>query len=169
MDTSIEWRIEDAAKEETPWKFSYVLTGGEWRSKDGIAALRDVERADLLLAAVSAGQLVTSDRGASRAWLERATEALGRGGDWLESSLRVLRERRFVLGDGPYRCTHQRFAAVALGSIYSLKEDREWDTLTRMLRSLYGTSTLLWAGCIRFCPHHTMADISPELSGKGKR
>lgn len=135
MDTSIEWRIEDAAREETPWKFSYVLTGGEWRSREGIAALRDVERADLLLAAVAAGQLVTSDRGASRSWLEKAIEAFGRGEDWLESSLRVLRERRFVLGDGPYRCTHQRFAAVALESIYSLTGDRQWDALTRMLRA----------------------------------
>jgi hypothetical protein len=135
IDTSLEWRIEEAAKEETPWKFSYVLTGGEWRSREGIAALRDVDRADLLLATVAAGQLVSSDRGASRAWLERAAQALDRDTDWLETSLRVLRERRFVIGDGSYRCTHQRFAAVALESIYSLRREPEWDALTRMLRA----------------------------------
>jgi hypothetical protein len=135
MDTPLEWRIDDAAKEETPWQFSYILTGGEWRSREGIAALRDVDRADVLLAAVAAGQLVSSDRGASRAWLERAAEVLGRGSEWLETSLRVLRERRFVIGDGPFRCTHQRFAAVALESIYSLRRDPEWDSLTKMLRT----------------------------------
>lgn len=153
MDASIEGRIEQAAREKTPWQFSYVLTGGEWRSREGIASLRDAERADLLLAAVAAGQLTSSDRGTSYEWLERAAHSLGRDREWLESSLRILRERRFVIGDGPYRCTHQRFAAVALESIYGLWGEPAWDDLTRMLRaalsydnpSLGGIYSLLYA------------------------
>jgi len=144
MDTSLEWRIEDAAREETPWRFSYILTGGERRSRAGIAALRDEERADLLLASVAAGQLASSDKGASREWLEATIEIFGRDTDWLSNSLRILRERRFVIGDEWVTCIHQRFAVVALESIYGFSEVA-WNELTRMLRAavLFGNPPLV--------------------------
>lgn len=53
-DTWLEDRLREAAKTEFPWQFAFVLTGGWRRAQDELAALRERDRADLLLAAVAA-------------------------------------------------------------------------------------------------------------------
>ncbi len=90
LDVPLERRVKEAATCETPWQFNFVLTGGERRANDILARLRETKRADLLLAVIAAGQIVTLDEGVPRAWLERAVQLLRRDQSWLEESLHIL-------------------------------------------------------------------------------
>ena len=63
VSTPLEWRIDRAAESDTPWQFSFVLRGGWMQAREQLTALRDFERADLLLVLVFARQLLSLDAG----------------------------------------------------------------------------------------------------------
>ena len=81
LDGALEDRLREAAKSGSPWQLNFVLRGG-WRTAGReIAVLRDKNRADLLLGAVAAGQIVSLDAGVSEEWLYAVTRAMGRDKD----------------------------------------------------------------------------------------
>jgi hypothetical protein len=129
----LERVIEEAAKSETPWQFNFVLTGGERYTNDIVTTLREVNRADLLLALIAAGQILTLDEGVSRTWLEQSVQLLGRNQNWLEESLRVLQEHRVIFGKHYYHCSHLRFSTYILHIICNHSDDAEWDNLMTTL------------------------------------
>jgi hypothetical protein len=152
LDAAIEDRIAEAVQSEYPWQFNFVLTGGWRRARDEVASLREAKRADLLLAAIATGQLVSLDMGASLRWLKTASQTMGRDEDWLERSLRRLKLRRLVLEENTvYRCPHLRYAAIVLRIVGKSRQDPEWNNLLQMFRlalfhempSLRGISWLL--------------------------
>jgi hypothetical protein len=118
-----------------PWHFVAVLTGIENRAKNQIAYLRNRNRADLLLAAVAVGQIVTRDGGVTKEWLDKATNTLGRDNIWAESSLEELRRIRIVLGTERIRCPHLRFAGTALTAICEDSIDDVKGPLIPLLRA----------------------------------
>ncbi len=136
LDVPLERRVNEAATCETPWQFNFVLTGGERRANDILANLREMNRADLLLAVIAAGQIITLDEGVPWAWLERAVQLLRRDKSWLEESLRILQEHRVVFGETYYRCSHLRFSLYALRNICTRTSDPEWDTIVAMLADI---------------------------------
>src|SRR5260370_14166214 len=136
LDVPLEIRVNEAATCETPWQFNFVLTGGERRANDLLANLRAMNRADLLLAVIAAGQIITLDEGVPWAWLERAVQLLRRDKSWLEESLRILQEHRVVFGETYYRCSHLRFSLYALRNICTRTSDPEWDTIVAMLADI---------------------------------
>ena len=129
LDIPLERVIEEAAKSETPWQFNFVLTGGERYASDIVSRLREIDRADLLLALVAAGQILTLDEGVSRTWLEQTVQLLGRNQNWFEESFRLLQEERIVFGKHYYHCSHLRFSTYILHIICNKSEDVEWDKL----------------------------------------
>ena len=132
LDIPLERVIEEAAKSETPWQFNFVLTGGERYANNIVATLREINRADLLLVVIAAGQILTLDEGVSRTWLEQAVQLLGRNQNWLEESLQVLQEHRAIFGKHYYHCSHLRFSMYVLHVICSQSGDAEWDNLMTM-------------------------------------
>jgi hypothetical protein len=141
LDISIERRIEEALEscqnsEDTgPWHFMAILTGIENRAKNQITYLRSKNRADLLLAAIAVGQIVTRDSGASVEWLEKAVKALGRDASWIAHSLRELRTMRLVLGTERLRCPHLRFAGTAVTIVCKGSAGKDREALVKMLRA----------------------------------
>ncbi|OLD64186.1 MAG: hypothetical protein AUF65_00220 [Chloroflexi bacterium 13_1_20CM_50_12] len=133
FDVSLERRVEEATTCETPWQFNFVLTGGELRTKDILAYMRESNRVDLLLATIAAGQIVTLDEGVSGSWLEQAVPLLGKDKHWLEQSLRILQERRVAFGESYYRCSHLRFSVYVLRVMCADRSDIEWNHLLTML------------------------------------
>jgi hypothetical protein len=136
LDVPIERRVKEAATCETPWQFNFVLTGGERRANDILAKIRETNRADLLLAVIAAGQIITLDEGVPKDWLERAVQLLGRNRDWLEESLRVLKEQRVVFGQSYYHCSHLRFSFYGLQATCARTDDPEWNNIVAMLASI---------------------------------
>jgi len=133
LDLSLEDRLADAAQNATPWQFNFVLTGGERRAYRVAVDLHTSDRADLLLAAVAARQIVLLDASVPRTWLEAVARALGRDSAWVERALDLLRKHEAIIGDGPWRCPHVRFAAVALQHVCT-QNYRQLGDLTILLR-----------------------------------
>lgn len=133
LDVPLERRVKEAAICETPWQFNFVLTGGERRANDILANLQEMNRADLLLAIIAAGQIITLDEGVPQAWLERAVQLLRRDKSWLKESLRILQEHRVVFGASYYRCSHLRFSLYALRNICTQTSDPEWEAIVTIL------------------------------------
>ncbi len=136
----LERRVKEAATSETPWQFNFVLTGGERRANDILARLRETKRADLLLAVIAAGQIVTLDEGVPRAWIERAVQLLRKDQSWLEECLHVLQEQRVVFGETYYRCSHLRFSVYALQATCAQTNDPEWNSLAACRREVGASS-----------------------------
>lgn len=127
LDQRIEWRIEEASKSETPWLFAFALTGGWRRAQSQLAQLRNHDGADLLLAAVAIGQLVSLDAGASRSYLERCASELGRDNLWLDSHIQLLQDRRLIWRDraniARFRCPHLQFSRRVLEIFFRYSDD----------------------------------------------
>ena len=56
LATPLEWRIDEAAKSDTPWQFSFVLRGGWMQAREQLNTLRDFDRVDLLFVLLAARQ-----------------------------------------------------------------------------------------------------------------
>jgi len=169
LDLSLEHRLADAAQNATPWQFSFVLTGGERRAYRVAVDLHTSDRADLLLAAVAARQLVLLDASVPRTWLDAVARALGKDTAWIDRALELLRKHEAIVGDGPWSCPHVRFAAVALQHVCT-QNYRQLDDLTVLLRlamqheapPLRGIFLLLdslhWVPQLRTQPAGTLVD-----------
>lgn len=108
-------RIEVAAKEQTAWRFFYVLTGGWRRIRRQAIEIRGDGRADLALLALAVAQIAGVDAGVSRATLAEYVAVLGRDAQWMEASLDTLAARRLVIEhDGLLRCPHLQTAYSVL-------------------------------------------------------
>jgi hypothetical protein len=134
LDESFESRLATAASEETPWQFGFVLRGGWREARSAIAVLHDADRADLAVAALSACQLVTADRGVDRAGLERAVEPLGRSAEWLDHSIRTLADQHRLVAGPTLRTPHARFARTVLEVVLNDRADPERDRIVDVVR-----------------------------------
>lgn len=117
LDQPLERRVEIAAAQDVPWQFVFVLTGGWRRARQTLGALRDADRADLALLAVSVLQLASADAGARLEDVEAAAAALGRDGAWLATALERLRAGRHVTGDARLRAAHAQMAISTLRAL----------------------------------------------------
>jgi hypothetical protein len=134
LDVSFESRLAQAALEETPWQFGFVLRGGWREARSAVASLRDAARADLCLAALSVGQLITVDAGVDHEMLGRLVAPLERSPEWLGECLEELRCRHRVGQGRTLRTPHARFAQVALGVVFDDRRDPERPRLFEVVR-----------------------------------
>lgn len=135
LDVSFESRLAQAALEDTPWHFGFVLRGGWREARSAVASLRDADRADLCLAALSAGQLITVDAGVDSEMLGRLVAPLARSPAWLGECLEELRCRHRVGQGRTLRTPHARFAQVALEVVFGDRRDPERPHLFEMVRA----------------------------------
>ncbi len=168
LDTSIEHRINEAAKAETPWQFNFILRGGWQRARDEIDVLRDLDRADLLLIPIAVRQILYLDSAVPIDWIDHCARTLGRDSDWVSKSYEVLQKRQVILPGGPLRCPHIRFASVALKCFFKSSKDPEYRSVVRLISEilceeevpLLGISWLLndlrFADALRFQREHVI-------------
>lgn len=110
-DFHFEQRIDAAERESTTWQFAYTLTGGWRRVRRQMLELRDRDRADLALAAITVAQVAGVDSGVDHRELETLRTVLDRDQQWLQGALDELRTRRLISeSDGRIRCAHLRAA-----------------------------------------------------------
>lgn len=117
-DPHFRRRVEIASKEDTAWRFFYVLTGGWRRIRRQAIELRADARADLAMLALAVAQIAGVDVGVSRSTLADYVDVLGRDATWLDESLETLRDRRLVIEhDERLRCPHLQTAYTLLNSM----------------------------------------------------
>ena len=133
-DIRLEDRIAEASKAESPWQFNFILTGGWRRATQEVAALRDMQRADLLLLGLAAAHLRMLGAGVDEARLGRIVRAIGRDEAWLEHSKELLCRRRMLMSRNDLRCPHLKLSIVALNIGCGLPKDTEWPLIIAVLR-----------------------------------
>ncbi len=136
LATPLERRIEDAAKSDTPWQFAFVLRGGWRQAREHLNALRDFDRADLLLTLIAARHLLSLDVGCSEETIVSDAMVIGRSEEWVRSGIALLYQRGDILPSGPLRCLHGQAAAIVIQA--SLKDRREdtFPLIVAVFRSL---------------------------------
>lgn len=114
-DPHFRHRIEIASKQDTAWRFFYVLTGGWRRIRRQAVELRSEARADLALLALAVAQIAGVDAGVTRTVLSTYVGVIDRDPEWLEACLKTLKERRLVIEqDERLRCPHLQTAYTVL-------------------------------------------------------
>lgn len=115
FEESIDARLDAAEKAEVPWQFCFILGGG-WTRADAAASSARSVRAELVLAAIAARQILTRDERASRNDIVDLLAGLRVPlvGDAVDSAIEWLVGNRLVAGPDDLRTPHQRFAAVIL-------------------------------------------------------
>ena len=108
---SFERRLQAAAGADYAWQFMFVLSGGERRIAETMAALVEDDSADLAFAVLAAGQLLSLDAGRTSDELAANLGPLGKDAAWLDRALdRLAAERLVVARDGRLRTPHLRIA-----------------------------------------------------------
>ena len=132
-DIPLEWRIDEAAKSDTPWQFSFVLRGGWMHAREQLNALRDFNRADLLFALLAARQLLSLDAGSNLEEIVSDAQAMGRTENWAVAGIELLRRQGAMLPGRPLRCLHIQAAIVVIES--ALKQRRQGYVPSACVRS----------------------------------
>src|SRR5262249_50804529 len=133
--TSLERRIDEAQKSDTPWEFTFVLRGGWRQLRDELSVFREIERADLFLVAVAVRQLLSLDAGCIFEELLEDTQLLGRPAQWARNSLELLRRRGAILMSQRIRCPHIESARAVIQTFFADRRDQEFANFISFLRS----------------------------------
>jgi len=136
MATPLEWRIDEAAKEKTPWGFAFVLRGGWSQAREQLNVLRDFDRADQLLALIAARQLLSLDAGADLLAVVGDSQVMGRSEDWVLAGIDLLRRQHAILPTGPLRCLHIQSAIVVVEASLKRRDAPEFGLLVAALRRM---------------------------------
>ena len=171
LDTRIERRIDDAAKEKTPWQFAYVLRGGIWKVRTLLNAARDFEQADLLLVLIAARQLATLDAGSSVTDLLAVAQKVGRGEAWVHSSLEVLLRQRAILISDVIRCLHLKSAGSIIAESLEMRKGQDYLDIVSLLQGMIRNSSLplrgiSWLLQSFFWHHHDDAIVGAEIKSE---
>lgn len=127
MDTSIEWRLEDAAKKESAWLFNYTLRGGWKQVKSQFLAAKEFERADILIALISLKQITSLDRPVDKAWLYKHIKKFGKDTEWFERVLANLCSSKMIISPLDIRTLHLECAQRMIANflIEGSKDERK--------------------------------------------
>lgn len=102
LDQPIERRIEIASRQETPWFFNYILTGGWQNARKEIANVKTSSRADLLILLIAIYQIFTLDKGTTVKTIAEKIKAYNASVDWFRQSFKILKDKELLVFDGQY-------------------------------------------------------------------
>ena len=134
--TPLESRIDEAAKSDTPWQFSFVLRGGWMQAREQLNALRDFDRADLLFVLIAARQLLSLDAGSDLEEIVSDAQAMGRTENWAVTGIELLRRQGAILPSRPLRCLHIQAAIVVIESALAQRREDTFPALVSVLRRM---------------------------------
>ncbi|GHC99895.1 hypothetical protein GCM10019060_33000 [Novosphingobium pokkalii] len=138
FEESFDARLDAAERAEIPWQFCFILGGG-WTRADAAASSARSVRADLVLAAIAARQILTRDERASRSDITSLLAEMQAPivAEAIDSALDWLIKNRLVLSHEDLRTPHQRFAAVILKQLLVLAcEATDTDALAALVNRL---------------------------------
>lgn len=89
---NIETRINNAAREKTPWLFNYSLTEGWRKANDDMKQLSENNELDLVLIVVAIFQILTLDKGVEEEVLVCELKKYNQDNNWLIKANQVISE-----------------------------------------------------------------------------
>ena len=169
LDIPLERRIDDAAKSDSPWQFAFVLRGGWSQAREQLNALRDFDRADLLLGIIAARQLLSLDAGVDAETICADSQAMGRSEQWARSGLDLLRRHGAILPNDPLRCLHIQAAGVVIEATLKDRREDTFPTVVAGLRRLISDSLQTIRGVGWLLERVLFADAFRYWSREGHR
>lgn len=102
LDQPIERRIEIASRQQTPWLFNYILTGGWQNARKEIVNVKTSSRADSLILLIAIYQICTLDKGTTVKTIAEKIKTYNNSLDWFRQSFKILKEKELLVFDGQY-------------------------------------------------------------------
>ena len=111
MDVSFERRVDDCARQKTPWEFFWVLRGGWQTAHTEYESLKQVPNAHALLTTTAFRQISSCDAGISRDHLFRIAGGMGLTVDETDRAISHLGQLGLILiSDDTLRTKHISYA-----------------------------------------------------------
>jgi hypothetical protein len=110
MDTPLEFVLDVALKETTPWLFNYSVRGGWVSTSSQYSAAKEHNRADLLISLIALKQILTLDKPVDKFWLNRMIQKWGYTEQWLSEQLDYLCKNKLVIDINEIRTLHLQMA-----------------------------------------------------------
>jgi hypothetical protein len=111
MDVSFERRVDDCARQKTPWQFFWVLRGGWRTARAEYESLKQVPNANTLVTTIAIRQISSCDAGISRDRLFHISGELGLTVDETDKAISHLASLGLVLiSDDIFRTKHISYA-----------------------------------------------------------
>lgn len=149
-DTPIEHRLLAAKEATSPWQFNYVLRGGWQTMLEKYSELCSYNHRDLLVAIISACQVLTLDHSSDYNWLCKEINSLNNSVFWTHQDLSELINQNIVISEKDVRIVHIESANIILS--YFLENSEKWkrDILQQFIENNYLNNTFSIMGLVWF-------------------
>lgn len=145
MGASFERRIDDCARQKTPWEFFWVLRGGWRTARDEYESLKQVPNANVLITVIALRQISSCDAGISGKMLSRICDELGLTGDETDKAISHLASLGLVLiSDDIFRTKHISYAHRIVETSLTIKNQAVWPcTIEALVATVLDDNTSL--------------------------
>ncbi|KAB0669044.1 hypothetical protein F6V30_14510 [Oryzomonas sagensis] len=134
MGTSFERRIDDCARQKTPWEFFWVLRGGWRTAREEYESLKQVPNANALVTAIAIRQISSCDAGISGKIISRISGELGLTGDEADKAISHLASLGLILiSDDIFRTKHISYAHRIIETSLNTENQETWPSVIDML------------------------------------
>lgn len=129
MDTSFENRLEQCARQSSPWEFFWVLRGGWQTARKEFESIKQVPNANFFLTVIANKQISSCDAGIQRNALLAFSEKNGITDNEFELAISHLKSLGLVsISDDIFRTKHISFAHRLIGECFSNRNYKSWST-----------------------------------------
>lgn len=147
-DMSFERRLEDAARQKSPWQFFWVLRGGWKTAKHEYESLNQFAHVKEIIETIAMGQIVTCDAGVSVDWLTWLLDPLGIGESQLLYGIERLGSLGLVIVSDTIRTKHITYANEVMNLAFRSSESKRWsNVLEKMERAMLANEGSLRGIC----------------------
>jgi hypothetical protein len=145
MDISFERRVENSARQKTPWEFFWVLRGGWRAARAEFESLKQVPNANALVTAIALRQISSCDAGISQERLTRIAGEMGLKVDETDKAISHLASLGLVLiSDDILRTKHISYAYRIVEESLSNENCARWpDTICTFVATALDVNTSL--------------------------
>lgn len=134
MGASFEHRVDECARQNTPWEFFWMLRGGWRAARAEYESLKQVPNANVLVTVIALRQISSCDAGISGKILSRISGELGLTVDETDKAITHLASLGLVLiSDDIFRTKHISYAHRIVETSLCNKNQATWPCTTDTL------------------------------------
>lgn len=149
MGASFERRVDDCARQKTPWEFFWVLRGGWRTARAEYESLKQVPNANILVTMIALRQISSCDAGISGKILSRISGELGLTSNETDKAISHLASLGLVqISDDIFRTKHISYAHRIVETSLTIKNQVTWPcTIDMLVATVLDDNTSLQGVC----------------------
>ena len=125
MDTPLDFILDVALKEDSPWLFNYSLRGGWESTSNQYAVAKENDRADILLMFIALKQILTLDKPVDKIWINSQLQQLGYTEQWISKQTDYLYRNKLIINLTEIRSLHLEMAIRIIINYLNQMNDKE--------------------------------------------